>query len=529
MTTATTAKIITLAGNPNPPSLVALYGGSLGERKTTIADLENDLYAAGLSVIDFNARRFLSESDLSQPLIQQIVTELKSNQDTTGATADLVNRINESAPATVATHLTSENRIELIHQFDSSLKKLAAISLQKKPLVIIVQGLERAPTGSFISISEFIANYLNIHKFMFVVSIGEEILQNELTSSNSPMSPSDFLEDVFSAIVTFDEMAVEPPTPTPVQNSEDLFVPPVGLEVESGAEVARRKTRKIAPKTGGLPQSRIFKVRELSGKRAMIKKGTAPKKKVIKKRPKKPAAKPKLFKPVPKKEPSKIEAFMKPVLNGDLLTAKKFWSKANELNYSEFTEVVKKITEETENRDSRIRATAVTALASLANGVSWEMPPEVMDRALILTGDGSKEVRDAAADAIKEMSGAGVETVPQFKPSVAPEVPQNSNIMKLDELDTDTMLGTDSKSISSLAISTGSGGVKMMGGADEVIGSTTTFEVAKKGPSFPTETEAPPKFKAVEDKPPKFKAAEDKPPKFKAADKKKPEFKIAQK
>ena len=518
MTTATTAKIITLAGNPNPPSLVALYGGSLGERKTTIADLENDLYAAGLSVIDFNARRFLSESDLSQPLIQQIVTELKSNQDTTGATADLVKRINESAPAPVATHLTSENRIELIHQFDSSLKKLAAISLQKKPLVIIVQGLERAPTGSFISISEFIANYLNIHKFMFVVSIGEEILQNELTSGNSPMSPSDFLEDVFSAIVTFDEMAVEPPTPAPVQD-EDLFVPPVGLEVESGAEIARRKTRKVIPKAGGLPQSRIFKVRELTGKHAMIKKGTAPKKKVIK-RTKKPAAKPKLFKPVPKKEPSKIETFMKPVLNGDLLTAKKFWSKANELNYSEFTEVVKKITEETENYDSRIRATAITALASLANGVSWEMPPEVMDRALILTGDGSKEVRDAAADAIKEMSGAGVETIPQFKPSVEPEVSQVSNNMELDELDTDSMLGKDNKGIGSLTIGTGSGGVKMMGVSVEVVSSTTTFEMSKDIPSFPTKTK---------DAPPKFKAAEDKPPKFKAADKKKPEFKIAQK
>ena len=511
MTTATTAKIITLAGNPNPPSLVALYGGSLGERKTTIADLENDLYAAGLSVIDFNSRRFLSESDLSQPLIQQIVTELKSNQDTTGATADLVNRINESAPATIATHLTSENRIELIHQFDSSLKRLAAISLQKKPLVIIVQGLERAPTGSFISISEFIANYLNIHKFMFVVSIGEEILQKELTSSNSPMSPDDFLEDVFSAIVTFDEMAVEPPTP--VQDNEDLFVPPVGLEVESGAEIARRKTRKIAPKTAGLPQSRIFKVRELTGKHAKIKKGTAPKKKVIK-RKKKTAAKPKLFKPVPKEEPSKIESFMKPVLNGDLLTAKKFWSKANELNYSEFTEVVKRITEETENHDSRIRATAVTALASLANGVSWEMPPEVMDRALILTGDGSKEVRDAAADAIKEMSGAGVETVPQFKPSVAPEVPQDSSNMELGELDTDAMLGKGNNSIGSLSIGTGSGGVKMMGGTDEVASSTTTFEVSKEVSSFPTE--APPKFKAVEDKTPKFKPTEKKEtPKFK--------------
>ena len=529
MTTATTAKIITLAGNPNPPSLVALYGGSLGERKATLSDLENDLYAAGLSVIDFNARRFLSENDLSQPLIQQIVTELKANKDTTGATADLVNRINESAPATVATHLTSENRIELIHQFDSSLKKLAAISLQKKPLVVIVQGLERAPTGSFISISEFISNYLGIHKFMFVVSTGEEMLQNELTGSNSPMSPDNFLEDVFSVIVTFDETPVDvkPTTPAPVQNNEDLFVPPVGLEVESGTEIARRKTRKVVPKAGGLPQSRIFKVRELTGKHAKIKKGTVPKKRIVK-RAKKPAAKPKVFKPVPKKEASKIEGFMKPVLKGDLLTAKQFWSKANELSYSEFIEVVNKITEETENNDSRIRATAVTALASLANGVSWEMPPEVMDRALILTGDGSKEVRDAAADAIKEMSGAGVETVPQFKPSVAPEIPQSSNNMQLDELDTDTMLGKGSGSIGSLSIGTGSGGVKMMGGGDEVASSTTTFEVPKDDPSFSTKTEdKPPKFKPVEEKTPKFKAAEKKEtPKFKPTEKKEtPKFK----
>ena len=122
MTTAATAKIIKLVGSSNPPSLVALYGGSLGERKTAMSDLENDLYSAGLSVIDFNARRYLSDSDLSQPLIQQIVTELKSNTDTSGATADLVKAINETAPATISTHLTSENRVELIHQFDSSMK-----------------------------------------------------------------------------------------------------------------------------------------------------------------------------------------------------------------------------------------------------------------------------------------------------------------------------------------------------------------------------------------------------------------------
>jgi hypothetical protein len=91
--------------------------------------------------------------------------------------------------------------------------------------------------------------------------------------------------------------------------------------------------------------------------------------------------------------------------------------------------------------------------------------------------------------------------------------------MELDELDTDSMLGKDNKSIGSLAISTGSGGVKMMGGVEEVVGSTTTFEVSKEVPSFPTETKAPPKFKTVEDKTPKFTAV----------GKKKPEFKIAKK
>ena len=504
-----------MAGGGNPPSSVALYGGTLGERKTAISDLENDLYAAGLSVIDFNSRRFLSENDLSQPLIQQIVTELKSNQDTTGATADLVNRINESAPATISTHLTSENRIELIHQFDSSLKKLAAISLQKKPLVIIVQGLERAPSGAFISISEFISNYLNIHKFMFVVSIGEDLLKNEITSSNLQLSPEDFLEDVFSAIVTFDETVVETPIPepAPTQENEDLFVPPVGLEVESGSDIAKRRTTKVVPKSKGLPRSRIFKVRELSGKKATISKD-APKKKVVK-RKRKTVTKPKVFKPVAEVDPT--EAFLKPVLSGDLFTVKEFWGKASELTYDEFTKVIKKIVEETKNSDSRIRATSIIALSSIAKGVSWEMPEEAMDCALILTGDGSKEVRDAAAEAIKEMTGAGVDKTPQFKPASGPEIPQTSNNMELNELDTDSMLGNESGSIGSMSLGSGSGGVKMMGGNEQVASSDTTFEVSEAVPSFEEET---PKFKPAEKK---------KTPKFKPTKKKTPQFKVAKK
>ena len=523
MTSVATAKIIKLAGSANPPSLVALYGGTLGERKTAMSDLQNDLFGAGLSIIDFNARRYLSENDLSQPLIQQIVTELKANTDTTGATADLVNRINESAPATISTHLTSENRIELIHQFDSSMKKLSAISLQKKPLIILVQGMERAPTGAFMSISDFMANYLNIHKFMFVVSIGEDILRNELNSSNTNMSPEDFLEDIFNSVVTFDETTPTTPEtePIPELSNDDLFAPPVGLEVESGTDIiAKRKGGRIIPKSIGKPKSRIFKVRELSGKKTTIKKGRSAPRKIIKKVPK---AGPKKFKTIGKKEKN-FNKFINPILKADVFAVKKFWSEASSLAYNEFTQLINMILKETINRDSRIRATAITALASIAKGVSWEMPPEVMDRALILTSDGSNEVKDAAAEAIREMNDAGVEKTPQFTP--APETKKKkSNSIELSELDADSMLGTGSNNIGSLSIGSGSGGVKVMGGETAGISSAPTFEISKDIPSF-EEEKKPAQFKAVNDKPAQFKAVKDKPPKFKPSEKKNPEFKV---
>ena len=504
MTTAATAKIIKLAGSSNPPSLVALYGGTLGERKTAMSDLQNDLYGAGLSIIDFNARRYLSENDLSQPLVQQIVTELKSNTDTSGATADLVNRINETAPATVSTHLTSENRVELIHQFDSSLKKLASISLQKKPLVILVQGMERAPTGAFMNISDFMANYLNIHKFMFVVSIGEDILQNELNSSNTNMSPEGFLEDIFSAVVTFDEVetpATVEPQPMPEVDNEDLFAPPVGLEVESGADIAaKRKGVKIVPKNRGQPKSRIFKVRELSGKKATVKKGIKTTRKIVKKG----KGGPKKFKAVGKKS-TNLNKYMSPILKADIFTVKKFWSEVSDLSYDAFTKLIKMILKETTNRDSRIRATAITALASISKGVSWEMPPEVMDQTLILTGDGSKEVKDAAAEAIREMNEAGVDKKPQFKPASETQATENKGSMELSELDTDSMLGTGSSSIGSMSLGSGTGGVKVMGGESSGISSAPTFEMSTDVPSFKEEKKTP-KFKAVDKKKPQFKA-----------------------
>ena len=126
------------------------------------------------------------------------------------------------------------------------------------------------------------------------------------------------------------------------------------------------------------------------------------------------------------------------------------------MDYEDFTKLVKLVLKETSNRDSRIRATAITALAAIAKGVSWEMPPEVMDQALIMTGDGSKEVKDAAADAIKEMNEAGVDKKPQFKTTSETEATDNKSSMELSELDTDSMLGTSSSSIGSLSLGSGS-------------------------------------------------------------------------
>jgi len=510
MSTATTAKIISQAGKTNPPSLVALYGGALGERKATINEVENDLQAVGLNIIQFNARRYLSENDLCLPLIQQIVTELKVNAGSNGTTADLVNRINESAPVILSTALSSENRVEMIHQFDSAMKKIAAISTTKKPLVITLQGIERAVSGSFTKISEFISNYMNINGFMFIISLGNENLEKELLEANINITVEEFLEDTFDFVAEFG--TVNEPTASNNNETEndDLFTPPVGLEVESGSSIAaKRKGRRNIPSAPVKKSSSGFKVRELAGKKATIKKNK-PKRKIVRKLNKKAAK----FKPV---DTRKSNPFLKSVQSSDIFAAKKFWTKTNTLSYQEFTDVVASILDEASNNDSRIRATAITGLASIAKGVSWEMPSEVMDRALIMTGDGSKEVKDAAADAIKEMNAAGVETGTPSQPSS--ESAKTSGSMELSELDTDSMLGKTSGSVASMSIGTGTGGVKVMGGNESNFGSAPTFEMSEEMSS--AKKDNVPKFKPAKGKN-TFKVIDDKTnvPKFKPTEKK---------
>ena len=511
MSTATTAKIISQAGKTNPPSLVALYGGTLGERKSTISEIENDLQAVGLNVIEFNARRYLSENDLCLPLVQQIVTVLKVNAGSDGTTSDLVNRINESAPVILSTALSNENRVEMIHQFDSSMKKLAAITITKKPLVITLQGIERAVSGSFTKLSEFISNYMNINGFMFIISLGNENLDKELLEANVNLTAEEFLEDTFDFIAEYGTIGEPTVSNDNKTDSDDLFTPPVGLEVESGSSIAARRGQRRIPRAPVKKSSSGFKVRELAGKKATITKNK-PKRKIIRKvNTKKKAVK---FKPV---DTRKSNPFLKSVQSSDIFAAKKFWTKTNTLSYQEFTDVVASILNEASNNDSRVRATAITGLASIAKGVSWEMPSEVMDRALIMTGDGSKEVKDAAADAIKEMNNAGVEAGTPTQPSS--ESAKTSGSMELSELDTDSMLGKTSGSIASMSIGTSTGGVKVMGGNESTFGSAPTFEMSEEMSS--AKKDNVPKFKPAKEKN-TFKVVDDKKnvPKFKPTKKK---------
>ena len=241
---------------------------------------------------------------------------------------------------------------------------------------------------------------------MFIISVGKENLEKELLEANVNISSDDFLEDTYDFVAEFGAANQVVNDNKKETKSEDFFKPPVGLEVESGAAIAAKRKGRPIPSAPVKKSSSGFKVRELAGKKATIRKNKPMRKVVRKVSPQKKAVK---FKAV---NANKNASFLKAVQSSDIFAAKKFWSKANSLSYQEFTNVVNSILKEASNKDSRVRATAITGLASIAKGVSWEMPAEVMDRALIMTGDGSKEVKDAAADAIKEMNSAGVEKGP---------------------------------------------------------------------------------------------------------------------
>ncbi len=301
----------------------------------------------------------------------------------------------------------------------------------------------------------------------------------------------------------FDPQPVSPPTGQPgggpgvvTLNEGPQFEVSSGLDSESGADIASRRQSAGLERHGDkMPHNRVFKVRELTGRKAHLQQGEegmepAPPRKVsIRKR--KSATRKRRVRKVrrARKQPAgeelgvSVKSLLKPVLAGDYLAAKELWTKIPELPPDELDELVELYVEETKNRSQRVRATAATALGAVARAIDFEMPFGVMDALLILTNDAVKDVKDAAVAAMREIKGNSSE--PAFEHGVGGSVP------------------------SFTPVDTGSPTVRESG-ADlptfmPVDDDAPTFKAVADEPSFEAVDEDVPVFQPVEDKKPKFK------------------------
>ena len=310
----------------------------------------------------------------------------------------------------------------------------------------------------------------------------------------------------------FDPQPISPPTGQPdggpgvvMLNEGPQFEVSPGLDSESGADIAsRRHNAGLDKHDDKMPHNQVFKVRELTGRKAHLQQGeegmelVPPKKVSIRKR-KSAARKRKVRKvkrarkqPAPEKGVT-VKALLKPVLAGDYLAAKELWTRIPELPPGELDELVRLYVEETTNRSQRVRATAATALGAVARAIDFEMPSGVMDALLILTNDAVKDVKDAAVAAMREIKGNGEE--PAFEHGIGGSVP------------------------SFTPVDTGSPMVRESG-ADlptfaPVEDDAPTFKAVADEPSFKAVDEDVPVFQPVEDDAPQFKAVTDEKPKFK--------------
>ena len=314
----------------------------------------------------------------------------------------------------------------------------------------------------------------------------------------------------------FDPQPVSPPTgqfsggPGVVTlNEGPQFEVSSGLDSESGADISsRRQSAGLDRHVDKMPRNRVFKVRELTGRKAHLQQGEegmepVPPRKVLIHKRKSAARKRKVRKvrrareqPAGEELGVSVKSLLKPVLAGDYLAAKELWTKIPELPPGELDELVELYVEETKNRSQRVRATAATALGAVARAINFEMPTGVMDALLILTNDAVKDVKDAAVAAMREIKGNSSE--PAFEHGVGGSVP------------------------SFTPVDTGSPTVRESG-ADlptfmPVDDDAPTFKAVADEPSFEAVDEDVPVFQPVEDDAPKFEAVKDEQPKFKVLD-----------
>jgi len=72
-----------------------------------------------------------------------------------------------------------------------------------------------------------------------------------------------------------------------------------------------------------------------------------------------------------------------------------------------FTLSYKKFVEYTNDQNARVRASAALAISSVSQAIAWKIDDRTIDSLLVMTSDGVKEVREAAAEALAVVTRFG--------------------------------------------------------------------------------------------------------------------------
>ena len=144
-----------------------------------------------------------------------------------------------------------------------------------------------------------------------------------------------------------------------------------GLVMESGAEISARRKR----------AKKVVKTRVRKGK------------KIVKKRAK-------AMSKVKSKKENTLDDYLEPVKGGDTFASRELWKEVPKLNEREIHDLLHKLVEYTNERNARVRASAALAISAVAQSIARKVDDQTVDALLVLTSDGVKEVREAAAEAL---------------------------------------------------------------------------------------------------------------------------------
>ena len=196
-----------------PPPLVALYKGSPAERKQLLVELEPRLEERGLTVLAFNARRHLSEPDLGGPLAQQLLLLLQELAEGDSTVLEITGRLLDGLDELASQEQRGTARMVAMREFDTAMRKLLKRLVTQPPLVVLVQGVDMAPSGALLRLLEFMAGFLDLPGCMFVLALGERALKADLQAQygdRMPYSPQEFLTETFHQLVLLGDSTAQP-------------------------------------------------------------------------------------------------------------------------------------------------------------------------------------------------------------------------------------------------------------------------------------------------------------------------------